>query len=717
MTGAVPLRSGHRPDVEGLRAVAVLLVIAFHAGVGFLSGGFVGVDVFFVLSGFLITGLLADELLRTGSLSFTRFYGRRARRLLPMSTLVLVVVAVAFVFVLPPLDRPSLVGDIRASALYVANWHFGLHSLDYMSSVNKSPVLHYWTLSVEEQFYLIWPVILLLVARRGRRLRRNPVGAMALALGGLGAASLLASAVLTSPSSVYSYYGLHTRAWELAAGGLLALGSQHLSRLPHALRALGGWLGLAGIVASAVVIGPGTRFPGVAALLPVLSTVLVVAAGGPGIRRGVGAVLSARPLTYVGRISYSWYLWHWPCLVFAAAAAGGLAAGDEGDVVTSPARGWLAVAAVVVSFALSVASYHVLENPVRRSRWLAALRHRSLVLGASLTTGVAAVAGVLLPVGSAASAGTVTAYTVRVPPLMQATSTTTAPPVPSRSATPTRLRLKESPAQARDDAPPDLRDCVDDRAHDGIGTDCRYGDPDGKMRVALIGDSHAKEWQEALATIAKKKHWTLYFWAKLGCPMVDLTINLDRLGGSGDYTSCTTWRDRLVQRLRASGPYDAIIVGRYSKYLRHVRLPGSDEPLGADEAVQAWGDSWAAMSTTLHEFARNVVLFEDNPKSPRDVPDCIAGHSKDIRPCSFPRGPALHDSHQLYAAEHAAASQTTEFVDVNDFLCPGDLCPVVWSDGTIMYKDQHHLTASLTMRVVPIIKARLVPLVEHGKGT
>ncbi len=575
------LRSGHRPDIEGLRAVAVLLVVAFHAGIGTLSGGYVGVDVFFVLSGFLITGLLADEILTERSLSFTRFYGRRARRLLPMATVVLLVTAVAFASVLPALDRVDLVGDIRAAALYVVNWHFAVNSLDYMSDVSKSPVLHYWSLSVEEQFYIIWPILLVLVTRRwargGRRRQQDPLRRMIVALAVLAAVSLAASMLLSSRYPAYSYYGLHTRAWELAAGGLLALSVRRVSRLPLAVRGVAGWLGLAGIVASALMITDTTTFPGAAAVLPVLSTVLVVAAGGEGVTYGAGRLLSVRPMTYIGRISYAWYLWHWPCLIFAGVVAGGLggAADEDAGAMISPANGWAAVAAVVVSFALSVVSHHLYENPVRRSAWLAAVRRRSLVMGAALTTVSVALAGVLLPAGSAASAGVVTAVTAPAPTAVPGPTTDEggeASPAPQ----PRSVKLNESPEQARSDEPSDIRDCF--ASHDAVtpADDCIYGDPHGRFRVALLGDSHAKAWLPAVESLAKKRNWRLTFWAKPSCPITHLTVELKRFGA--DYPYCNDYNDALFDRLRQTGPYDLAIVARYARYPHHLGSAADNTP-------------------------------------------------------------------------------------------------------------------------------------------
>src|SRR5476649_2483647 len=245
--------AGFRPDVEGMRAVAVLLVVAFHAGMAALAGGYVGVDVFFVLSGFLITGLLLDELKRTGTLSLPRFYARRARRLLPMATLVLVATVALAHRYLPPLDFASLTGDVRAAALYFSNWHFAALSTDYMSDPNKSPVLHYWSLSVEEQFYIAWPLLLLAVTAIGRRTWQARVRRVAIGLAVLGLGSVALSVFTTAADGPWSYFGLHTRAWELSAGAGLALARPHLPKLSPGVAGILGWAGLAMVVGSAFI--------------------------------------------------------------------------------------------------------------------------------------------------------------------------------------------------------------------------------------------------------------------------------------------------------------------------------------------------------------------------------------------------------------------------------------------------------------------------------
>ncbi|HEU5034010.1 MAG TPA: acyltransferase family protein [Mycobacteriales bacterium] len=692
--------AGFRADVEGLRAVAVGLVVAYHAGVPFLGGGFVGVDVFFVLSGFLITGLLAGELTESGSLSFLRFYGRRARRLLPLSTVVLVTTAIVFAAVLSPLDRGRLAADLRAAALYLANWHFAAGSLDYLHDPSSSPVLHYWSLAVEEQFYLVWPVLLVVAGRRAAR-RGRPEAArrrMTTALAVLAVGSLVSSIVITRTSSPYAYYGLHTRAWELAAGGLLALTGHRLRHQPSWLRALLAAVGLVTVVVSAVAIGTSTPFPGAAALGPVLGTVLVVAAGTGGVTAGAARLLTTRPFTYVGRLSYAWYLWHWPALVFAGTVAGP-GAGPHPFASMQLARGWPALAAVAASFALSVAAHRWLEDPVRRSRWLAAVKARSLVLGAALTAASVTAIAVVLPVTDGATGGPVLAAVASVRPGKAVVEV-------SRSAD-REVLLAETPARARSDEPHGTRDCYAGYLQVTAPADCVFGDPHGSRTIALIGDSHAEQWFPALEQAAQRRHWRLWLWAKVACPMVALPVRLPQFDDT--YRWCTSWRQAVLDRLSTLPRLDAIVVSHFGSLAnRSGRFTDGDgTTLTASELPAAWQQAWRETGRRLAEHARRLVVIRDPPTPPGDVPACLAAHGADARPCSFPRSSGFRLSDQLYAAEHAAGVARQRFLDLDDLLCPDDPCPVVATDGTILYRDSHHLTASISRDLAPVLARRL----------
>src|SRR5829696_1207676 len=308
-SASVQTTSRFRADVEGLRAVAVLAVVVYHAGLSQVGGGFVGVDVFYVLSGFLITGLLWEELQTTARLRLGAFYGRRARRLLPAAVLVLMVTLVASWVWLSPLQARGAARDAAAAALYVANYRFALQRTDYLADASPSPLQHYWSLGVEEQFYLLWPVLLLAVFLAGRRLRvRSPARAAAVVLALAGAGSFALSLRLTAVSQPWAFFSLPTRAWELAAGGLVALAAPRLRRLPGVAAATVGWLGLEAIAWSITRFSAATPFPGAAALFPVGGTAAVLAAGCAAPRLGPGRVLGWRPLQAAGKLSYSWYL-------------------------------------------------------------------------------------------------------------------------------------------------------------------------------------------------------------------------------------------------------------------------------------------------------------------------------------------------------------------------------------------------------------------------
>ncbi|MBV9513135.1 MAG: acyltransferase, partial [Mycobacteriaceae bacterium] len=347
-------RRDFRPDIEGLRAVAVVAVVLFHAGIPGVSGGFVGVDVFFVISGFLITGLLWRDVEAHGRIRLGRFYGARARRLLPAAATVIVVTAVAATVLVPPLQARSALGDAIACALYVGNYRFALQGTDYLAAdAPPSPLQHYWSLGVEEQFYLVWPALIIATAwlvhrgtRRPRHAAPRSAAPYVLVLSAVAAVSLAVSLAWTHALPSWAFFSLPTRAWELAAGGLVAMTQAYWRRLTGVAALIGGWGGLTLVIATCLELGNRTPYPGTAALLPVLGTALVIGVGcaapDTGPERGVARALSLPLMRLIGRVSYSWYLWHWPVLLLAPSFVGhqlGLAG---------------RLAAVAVSFLLAV---------------------------------------------------------------------------------------------------------------------------------------------------------------------------------------------------------------------------------------------------------------------------------------------------------------------------------------------------------------------------
>src|SRR6516165_5588098 len=394
-------RKGFRPDIEGLRAVAVIAVVLYQAGIPGFGGGFIGVDVFFVISGFLITGLLWREVATTNTVALGRFYGARARRLLPAAATVGIATALVVAVVLPPLQARSVFLDGIACALYAGNYRFAMHGTDYLASdLPPPPFQHYWSLAVEEQFYLVWPVLIIGTAwlvhrlRAGAAARATPY-AVVLVL--VAAASLAAAVLWTRTSPAWAFFSLPTRAWELAAGGLVALSIHQWRRLPLLPATIVGWGGLALIVLTCTQLGPSTPYPGTAALLPVLGTALVIGAGPVTDGLGVGRVLCRPAMRAIGRVSYSWYLWHWPVLLLMPPLLG--------EPAGLPAR----LTATAVSGGLAVITLHLVENP---GRFAAALRQSakaSLTVAGAASAAAACACMLLLnvvpvPVGHGAAA-------------------------------------------------------------------------------------------------------------------------------------------------------------------------------------------------------------------------------------------------------------------------------------------------------------------------
>ena len=684
----------YRGDIEGLRAVAVLLVVAFHAGVPFVPGGFVGVDVFFVLSGFLITGLLVDEVQRSGTISLTAFYARRIRRLMPLSALVLVVTAAASFVLVSVVNRASVGQDIASAALGTANWHFALESTQYMSDTAKSPVLHYWSLAVEEQFYLIWPLLLLLVVgRSGLALRRWDVARRRLivALTAIGATSFAVSWWVGGDGS-FAYFGLHTRAWELAVGAGVALARPLLGRLGRRTAVALGYLGLAMIAASAVLMDSSTPFPGTAAAVPVVGTALLVMSGARMYIAAVPRMLCAAPLGFLGRISYSWYLWHWPCLVLATSRWGvpdGV--GADGSTVTRLPWG-LTVVVVGVSLLLAVGSHYAVEQPVRGNGWLKVSRVRTMAVGAGLVAAcLVAVATLQLPPGERAQ--TVATGTGLVVAEKSATSAAAAP------------RRPMTASQARSDLPPDPNTCYTGYILEQApsAATCRYGVPAGKRTIALVGDSHAAQWLPAFANAAVRNGWTLYYFAKSECAFADVPVSSSKSAG-GRYASCDSWRHSVQERLGALPELDAVYIGRWTNYQSTTLGTDGKELTGAAQQA-AWRTGMARTVKALPAVP-HVVVLADTPHPGIDVPTCVSEHTKSPQRCAFPRAGHSGTDAPMRSAEKAAGPRVSS-LDLTDLVCPGRTCQVVTQDGVVIYRDSHHLTASFSKLLASSVAARL----------
>jgi peptidoglycan/LPS O-acetylase OafA/YrhL len=668
---------GFRADIEGMRALAVLLVVIFHAGVPQLAGGFVGVDIFFVISGFLITGLLVDEARRTGSINIPNFYARRVRRLLPMATLVLVATTVVFRLVLPPLDWANLGTAVAAATFWVANWHFAAEQTDYMGDADHSPVLHYWSLSVEEQFYVVWPLLLLTVLWLHRRTGKGDITRwFAVALAVLGGGSLALSILTTRDSGPWAYFGLHTRAWELAAGAALALGRPMAARIPRTAALLAGWGGLLLVLGSAFLLDRATTFPGVAALWPVAGVMMLIAAGAR-TQSGVGSLLSWPVLTYLGRVSYGWYLWHWPCLRLAAEIDSGPQ--RTAEAVNGQGTGsspWTIGSAVLISLLLAILTNHLVEQPVRR--WTALLRSsgRSLALGACLL--LTAVSGASIVLGSP------------IQVMDQKTAEV----------------LRQTPEEARKDNQTPVRCFVPFGSVDA-DPNCRFGDPNGQKVVVLFGDSHAAQWFPALEEAAQEQHWQLYLWAKSGCGYAEARQWLANY--RREYGECATWRESALQRIEGLPRVDAVVIGRNVYQLTKLVDQNGAK---ADEkaAVGLWAEGADRVFRRLRARSRQVILMRDTPRPLDDLPACVSENLGDPQRCDFPRKGHADLDGKLFSTEQTAVTANgVHVLRTTPLVCPQNSCPALSQAGNLTFKDDNHLTGSYSRELGDALAVQLFP--------
>jgi peptidoglycan/LPS O-acetylase OafA/YrhL len=671
-----------RPDIEGLRAVAIVAVLLCHAGVPFLAGGYVGVDVFFVISGFLITRLLLGELDRTGTISLRGFYARRAKRLLPLSAVLLATVGVLSLILLSPLRNTEVAGDIVSSALYVANWHFAAQSVDYFAQgLEPSPVLHLWSLAIEEQFYLVWPGVMLLATwfwrRRGRSVRPALWVVLTLILVG----SLVYGIVLTDDKPAFAYFSTFARAWELGLGAALALiGTVRLPRLGAAAL---GWLGVAAIVYASFAFTGETTFPGTAALVPTLGaaalilsgTALAAGAGGvTGLRAGAGNVLAWGPVRYVGRISYSWYLWHWPFLVFAAAIWGprlSVAAG---------------LAAVAASWVPTQMTHMLIEDPVRRAPALRRLPNRALALGLTCTL-------VAVGVGIGLRA---TQPTVRTAKLSDVPGAAALPdqPVPQETA----VALRPNPLKARADRGRSYYEGCMVGIEGTNSNKCLYGEPEGERTLVLFGDSHAMQYFPAVDELAEIKHWRLIVLTKAECPPEEVEVR--SMIENREYSQCDEWRQDALERIEQGGKSVTVVMSGDTEYTPY----GPDgEELDGDDAAEAMEAGYLRTLSRIQAAGPHTVVIRDNPSSTEDVPSCVSEDIQHLGRCAFPRKREWDREYDVRAAEK---SPETHLVDFIGDICPGEVCRAVIGNA-LVYRDKDHLTATFARTLEPLLETDL----------
>ena len=676
----------HRDDIQGLRAIAVLTVIASHASVPFVPGGFVGVDVFFVISGFLISQLLFREVERSGRVSIPGFYARRARRILPAATLVTVATVAASAIWLSAIDLVEVVKDSLWAVFFAANIHFAAVGTDYFAAEEPpSPLQHYWSLSVEEQFYLVWPALLLvLVLVAGRRAlpKRLVLGVLLLVT----VASFVWSVVSTSSDPLAAYFSTPARAWELGLGALTALVATSVAgRLSGPVRGLVCGAGLLLIAVACVSYGDDTAFPGSAAAVPVVGSALVLLAGAGGSAESGAAqplpvrALGVLPMRVVGDWSYSLYLWHWPVLIIAERRL------DAGLGF------WRTALCVAVIFVLSALTFRYVETPFRSPRRFPVRRALTLYPAAVAIVAAVAVGGHYYSEYASGALGdnpaiSLTNFGVKDPSKVELDKDKTialvqASVIAARHDMAIPSDLKPDILTVRDDEP-DLGDCNYEKEW---GKLCPRGDAEADRTIVVFGNSHARMWVPAFDDIGEELGYRTYYFVKPNCSATLVSVG-ELVPGSPLWPDCDDFRDWALDQIATLDP-DLVVVA--SSGPNPVLYDDEGNRIPKDGIDAAARDGYVDLFTRLSITAQRTVLLRDVPKS-EDLPDeCLTKKGNDLGDCIFTPLPASVVDANL--SVQAADETGTEVVDPTKWLCWDGACPTVIGD-VLPYRDRGHLT-------------------------
>ncbi len=651
-----------RRDAQGLRAIAIIMVVLWHVGILNIHDGVV---VSFVLSGYLIGRQLFREISETGRVSLGKFWARRMRRLAPgMAIVVTATIVLAWIFA-SPLRFRGYVSDGLSSVFSLLNWKLAENGTDYFAdNGTQTPYQHFWSLSIEEQFYLVAPLLLVAVAWLSRKLFKNRA-LVVVALVGIVAGSFALSVIQTQSNQPLAYFGTHTRAWELAVGLLLALGAEWLSRMNLTVAAIMSWVGLALMITTGMLITDHTALPGYADAGPVLGAVMVLAGGCANPRFGAEWLLKRKPFDVIANASYGWYLWHWPLLILWP------------NIVGHEITYWDRYRIAFASFILASAMHYAIEKKVRAHKAFIQVPRRGIVLGGSLTVATAAFMGlaliVPLNIAPATAAPVATSGVLGLESVKLAAS---------------QKDLPGNVQPALVDAPKDKprTDCIAELYVSKFTQrpDCAVGDKSSARTMVLLGDSHAWQWMDAFDAIGKQMGYRVELVAKSGCSPETYAIQNPYF--HREYRECDQWRQSALGTIAGMHPQVIVVAGR-------VRQETTRE--GAE-----------ATFSQLQQTGAKLVYMTDSPYPGINIPDCLATHEKDITDCSRKAQDTVQFP-EFRATERAAAEKFgLHVIDVLPAFCTNGACPAV-IDGRVAYQDDSHITTTYAQALAPYLTSLL----------
>ena len=648
-----PSESGVRLDIQALRAIAIITVVVFHIWVYALPGGFIGVDIFFVISGYLITGQLWREVVKNGKIAFNNFWARRARRLLPASLLVIFSSLVLCLIFMPASLFLKFVNDGSAAAFYVQNWALAARATDYLQNDGTQSVFqHFWSLSVEEQYYVFWPLIMavtLLIARVFfKRFKNHLRITVVVMLALMTAVSLWYSITLTKAEPELAYFSTFTRAWEFSAGALLAVAARPDRGPAQRRNPLWFWLGLAFVVAALIRFNTTTPFPSYRAVLPVAGALLMLYGGESLSRFMPRAAFKFKPIKFLGDTSYSLYLWHWPLLIVA-------------PWVLKRDPNWIdGFGILALALTLGWLSKRFVEDPIRFGK-LATFKNRNQLIFAGIS--MALIFGMTSASAAVANNKLLSGWA-------------------SQNLTPSL------PVAAKDTPPHELGECHATPTSTAF-THCEIGvlETQAKHHVLLVGDSHTRQYTAPIVALARKYRWSITLVSKSACPIMDPDIFPRGLS----YESCPNWNRDFIKYLEGHKKFELAITSSSSF------VTGGYPGAGASFK--------SAIEKLFLNKGTPILVIRDNPKPRKSYLACIesAGPTA-AKDCQVSRDAGLKPHDGLYDA--VKDSRGVIPADFTDFYCSDVCSPVI--NGMIVYRDNSHITNTFAVTLQPAIDA-LIP--------
>lgn len=645
-----------RTDIQALRAIAVVAVIIAHSKIG-LAGGFVGVDIFFVISGFLITLNILKEITSTGTVSLSNFYAKRFLRILPAAFFTIFITFLISLFLLSPVQLLTNLYDGLFSIFSLLNFRLAINSTNYFANTEAiSPFQHFWSLCIEEQFYLLWPALILFCTKLFSK-KYSIKSTLNIILILIILLSLCASYFVTQVSPSWAYFGLHTRAWELAIGCFIAVNIGMFEKIPLLTSKILSLIGVVFLFLSFYFINEDTTFPGLWALIPTLGTAIIIISGANFHDSIIQKIFAFRPFQFVGNISYSLYLVHWPIFVAMFYIYGKSLSIAE------------VLIGIIFSFAMAIFSYYFIENPFRTSSFFKNNIKKTFKF----------------------SLITISLITILFSLTINATNKSKIIPLNYQIDDIETLDKKIKIAVTQNTIPVDLQSklsqigddkypgCFSERATPVIEEEmvCNLGDTNSAKVVVMIGDSHAWQWTKAWSNIAALHNFKLITFTKSSCPMQDIQKN---------YTACVSWKEMVFDRISQLKP--SIIIAGGMTY------------------SESTPENYQTYINKIKQLSSRVIVIQDTPYPTLNVPECLAKNLNNIQNCSFERKKAYFASAQRDQDKDIATKSGLRVIDPFDWFCSEKICPPI-IDNNFVYFDVNHISTAYANYITKLLDEKV----------